>query len=233
MTGPAAAAVAQWWPARENPDVVASEIVGPLARADLVAFQFDAKALRDRERAGIVPIDDLLAVRVILACRRAALTTPALVARLGLSLSAVRRAVRDGYDVGALHADGRAHRTHSNWRPAARRQVAVELKRSDWRRGSHQAAAYQAWANASWLILGQRPPRTAIDGLRGTGLGLGYLGEDERLNVVLRPVYRRRISGDMSIWVGEQAVALSRGSRAEASRRGFSRPANPLVLQGC
>src|SRR3954447_17332739 len=106
MTAPVAREVARWWGARRTVDFVAEEIVGPLAIADLVAVRFDHRALRERRAAGIVVTDDLLALRVILACRRIARSTRQLADLLGFSTSGIRRAVRTAYDVGALREDG-------------------------------------------------------------------------------------------------------------------------------
>jgi hypothetical protein len=178
-----------------------------LAIADLVGVRFDVGALRARRAAGIGVTDDFLALRVILACRRTARTTSELADALGFTASGIRRAVRVAYDVGAIHSHGaRRHRTHPSWRPIARRLVAVELKRSDWRRAADQAWAYQEWANAAWIVLGQRPPASALQTLTGSGLGLGYLGDDSRMHAVLRPAARRHVSGAATIWAAEQAL---------------------------
>lgn len=208
MTEPTIAAWASWWTGPAEPDFIAREIVGPLAIADLVAVHFDHRVLRDRLAAGIRTTDDFLTLRVLLACRPSARTVAELGTMLGFSESGIRRAVRHGYDVGALVAgQGRRHRTHEVWRPAGRRLVAVELKRTDWRRAAQQGWAYLAWANTSWLVLGQRPTRAAVECLTDTGLGLAYLGDDERLHRVLRPRTRRRPTGSAGVWAGEQALA--------------------------
>jgi hypothetical protein len=213
MTEPAIDACSEWWTGRQEPDFIAREIVGPLATADLVAVQFDHGALRDRRAAGIRPTDDLLVLRLLLACRRSARTVAELASLLGLSESGIRRAVREGHDVGALvTGEGRRHRTHESWRPAGRRLVAVELKRTNWRRAAEQAWAYQAWANTAWLVLGQRPPLRAIESLGGRGIGLAYLGEDKQLHTVLRPASRRRPSGEAGVWAGEQALVHALGN---------------------
>ena len=207
MTAPAIAAASSWWTGRRGPDFVAREIVGQLAIADLVGVQFDHGSLRDRRAAGIRATDDLLVLRVLLACRRARRTVRELADLLGLSESGLRRAVRDARDVGALvDAGHRRHRTHEAWRPVGRRLVAVELKRLDWRRAAEQAAAYQEWANAAWLVLGQRPSMSAVQALSESGIGLAYLGDDERLHRVLRPALRRRATGEGAVWAAEQAL---------------------------
>jgi hypothetical protein len=219
MTAPAIAATASWW-GRGAPDFVAREIVGPLAIADVVGVQFDHAALRDRRSAGLQATDDLLVLRVLLACRGRARTASGLAAELDLSESGIRRAVRDGRELGVLvEAGGRRHRTHDAWRPAGKRLVAVELKRTDWRRAAQQAWAYQEWANASWLVLGQRPPLSAVQTLIHSGIGLAYLGEDEKLHRVLRPAPRRRASVESATWAAEQALvhALAGGSDPLAS----------------
>lgn len=207
MTEPAVASWNRWWGARRAPHVIGREIVGPLAIADLVAVRFDEAALKARRHAGIRATDDLLALRVITACRRAPLSTSELAAQLGFSASGIRRAVRVGYEIGALAAEPRhRHRTHVAWRPAADRLIAVELKRTDWRRAVDQAWSYQTWANAAWLFLGRRPSAVALESLSRTGIGVAYLGDDHDVHVVVRPTARRRASGISTTWAAEQAL---------------------------
>jgi hypothetical protein len=238
MTELVAGAAEKWWRFRQAPDFVAREIVGPLGVADLVAVQFDHNALRDRRNAGIRPTDDLLALRIIASCRRRSFSVAELAELLGVSDSGVRRAARVGWEAGALVEGGegvRRYQTHPAWRPVGRRMVAAELKRSDWRRAIHQTWAYQAWANAVWLVLGQRPPQGAPAKLAQAGIGLAYLGEDEGLNVVVRPPRARRLSGIVSVWTAEQALrhALATGKEPGASpKRGPARPVAHLALPG-
>ena len=222
MTQPAAEGWARWWQGRAAPDFIAREVVGPHGIADLVAVQFDSAALRTRATAGILAIQDVGALRAILACRRSARSTADLVRILGLSESSVRRAVRIGCEAGALQrVDARRHLAHAGWRPIARRLVAVELKRSDWRRAANQLWAYQGWASSAWLVLGKRPPLSAIEGLWRMGMGLGYLGDDGNTQVVLRPK-TKRLSGIASIWAGEQTLgrALASGIDPLTSSKG-------------
>lgn len=239
MTEPAAAAAEFWWRFRQAPDFVAREIVGPLAVADLVAVQFDHGAVKDRRQAGIRPTDDFLTLQVVMSCRRTARSVSDLAGLLRVSDSGVRRATRIGLESGALVEESgrvRRYRTHDAWRPVGRRMVAAELKRSDWRRAADQAWAYQAWSNAVWLVLGTRPPIEAAGRLAETGIGLAYLGEDERLNIVVRPARARRLSGVASVWASEQALrrALANGVEPGASAtRGCARPRARLAVTGC
>ena len=238
MTELVADATEKWWRFRQAPDFVAREIVGPLGVADLVAVQFDHGALKDRRKAEIRPTDDLLALRIIASCRRRSFSVAELAELLGISDSGIRRAARIGWETGALNeASGavRRYRTHQAWRPVGRRMVAAELKRADWRRAIHQAWAYQAWSNAVWLVLGQRPPQDAPAEIAQAGIGLAYLGEDEELNVVVRPARAKRLSGVISAWTAEQALrhALASGEEPAAGpTRGPARPIGPLALPG-
>lgn len=238
MTDLVADATEKWWRFRQGPDFVAREIVGPQGVADLVAVQFDHGALKDRRKAGIRPTDDFLALRVIAASRRRPLSVAELAQALGVSPSGARRAARVGCESGGLveTTDGvRRYQAHPAWRPIGRRMVAAELKRSDWRRAIHQTWAYQAWANAVWLVLGQRPPQDAPTQAVQAGIGLAYLGEDEDLNVVVRPARARRLSGIVSVWTAEQTLchALASGEEPAASpTRGHARSAVPLAVPG-
>jgi len=214
MTLPAAEAWPSWWRGRQPPDFIAREVVGPHGIADLVAVQFDRPALRARATAGLHALGDLAALRVVLACRRSARPTVDLAEILGLSESGVRRAVHLAYEAGALEDAGdRRHRTNVSWRPVGHRLVAVELKRSDWQRAADQLWAYQGWASSTWLVLGKRPPMSAVKGLYDAGMGLAYLGESTQMQVVLRPKSKRRLSGVASVWASEQALehALASG----------------------
>ena len=239
MTAPTAAAAELLWRFRQAPDFVAREIVGPLAVADLVAVQFDHGAVKDRSQAGIHPTEDLLALQVVMSCRRAARSVSDLAGLLRVSNSSVRRAMGIGLEARALTEERgrvRRYRTHDAWRPVGRRMVAAELKRSDWRRAANQAWAYQAWANAVWLVLGTRPPLEAAGQLAESGIGLAYLGEDEQLNVVARPARAKRLSGVASVWASEQALrrALANGVEPGASpKRGLARPRAQLAVPGC
>jgi hypothetical protein len=207
MTAPTLECWARWWQGRGAPDLISTEVVGPHGIADVVAVRFDTHALRAREEAGIDPVNDFGALRVLLACRRTARSTEDLARLLGLSESSVRRALQVCNDSGALEKVGsRRYVAHPAWRPAARRLVAVELKRSDWQRATRQLWAYQVWASAAWLVLGRRPPISAIEGLKAMGIGLGYLGEDGGAQIVLRP-RAKRLSGTVaSAWAGEQLL---------------------------
>lgn len=233
MTQPAIEGWGRWWRGRTAPDFIAREVVGPHGIADLVAVQFDAEALRARKAAEIHATEDIGAVRAILACRRTARSTADLSRLLGLSDSSVRRAVRVGYEVGALEdAGARRHLANGAWRPVARRLVAVELKRSDWQRATHQLWAYQGWASSAWLVLGKPPPLSAIKGLSGMGTGLGYLGQDGNTQVVLRPK-TKRLSGVASIWAGEQVLGRALASGFDplpAVKGGYARPADGLAV---
>lgn len=227
MTDLAADEWKRWWRFQQNPDFIAREIVGPLAIADLVAVQFDKTALVGRKDAGIRPTSDLLALRTILACRRASRSVSELADLLGVSHSAIRRATRLGQEHGSLleHKAGRCiYRTSPAWKSPVRRMVAAELKRSDWRRAIHQAWAYQAWAHASWLILGQRPPQSAINKLCKSGIGLAYLNDNEKMNVVFRPTSKRRIAGVSSVWAAEQSLASALAAGADLPETPYTKP---------
>jgi hypothetical protein len=238
MTDAVARSRDAWWPYRQDPDFVAREIVGPLGVADLVAIRFDHSALRTRAAAGIRAVGDYAALSVVMACRRSSLRCRDLAEVLGLSDSAVRRAVRAAYEKGVLEdGGGGRHRTHPAWAPLSHRMVAAELKRVDWRRAVAQVWAYQEWANSAWLVLGRQPPLSALQGLAGTGMGLAYLDETEAVRVVMRPTSKRAPSRVATTWAAEQALehALASGfdpvpvPRARSTRgRAMSRGAQAL-----
>lgn len=235
MTEPAVESWNSWWRGREAPDFIAREVVGRHGIADLVAVQFDADVLRARSEAGLLAVPDLTSLRAIEACRRAPRSASALAAALGLTLSGVRRAVQVAHDSGALDVTGdNRYRANPAWSRCVRRLVAVELKRSDWQRSAAQLWAYKEWASATWLVLGQRPPLTAVEVLRDTGAGLAYLDINAEMRVVLRPKTSRRIAGIASVWAGEQALsqAIAAGKNLTdpvTVRRATARPEDELA----
>lgn len=206
MAAPTKTALQQWWTPTRNPDFVAHEIVGSLGIADLVAVRFDHSAVKRRRAAGIRPLTDLLSLRVVLDCARRPRTSRELAFRLGVGESTVRRALRDAVDRGAVESLAGVYRPRPDWHPVGVRLVAVELKRSDWRRAAAQAWAYQSWAHAAWLVLGQPPPRQADEHCAAMGYGLAYLSSDSELQIVRRAKIRRSVDRVMSAWAAEQAL---------------------------
>jgi hypothetical protein len=131
------------------------------------------------------------------------------------------------------------HRRKHGGRGAARHVTLVELalKRRDAgaRRSRH---GLQDWAN---LVACARAAPDAERGLvaQHHGHRLGVLGEDERLQRVLRPTSRRRPSGSAGVWAGEQALvhvfgvrSRSARQRANCSRRAGDQPGSTSAVPG-
>ena len=214
MTGLATAASRWWWGARREPDFIAAEIVGPDAIADLAAVRFDHRRLRERAAAGIQPVVDVLALRVLLAARRRAMTTSELAAACRVSPSGVRRAIGVAVERGALVREARAaYRTHRAWGPAAARVVAVELKLQDWPAALEQAHAYSRWANAAWMLLARTPPPAALTMAAREAVGVAVLAPSGEVALLARPPARRHpVQRWAAIWASEQV--LDRAVRA-------------------
>ena len=223
MREPVLAASQAWWGARQEPDFTAAEIVGPDAIADLAAARFDHERLRRRVDAGIQPVTDALALRVLLAARRRTHTTSELAAICRVSPSGVRRAISIAVDHGALVRQGRSHfRTHSAWAPATARLVAIELKLDDWSSALQQAYAYSLWANVAWVVLASATRADILAAAGADGVGGALLTADGELRRLVRPTPRRRPALPFaSIWAGEQVVAraLSAGFSLRAASR--------------
>jgi hypothetical protein len=131
------------------------------------------------------------------------------------------------------------HRRKHGGRGAARHVTLVELalKRRDAgaRRSRH---GLQDWAN---LVACARAAPDAERGLvaQHHGHRLGVLGEDERLQRVLRPMSRRRPSGSAGVWAGERALvhvlgvrSRSARQRANCSRRAGDQPGSTSAVPG-
>ena len=228
MTQLAADAARAWWGARRAPDFVAAEIVGPDAVADLAAVRFDRQRLLARVEAGIRPVVDVLALRVLDAARRTDKSAAQLAEECAVSISGVRRAISLALDSGALERrSGARYRTHSAWRPATTRIVAVELKLHDWTAALHQAQAYARWAHAAWAVLGRTPPDPALRAAREHGIGVAVLAPDGSVARLVRPASRpgSRLPW-ASVWAGEQVLARAldaapmpvRGATAQRAR---------------
>lgn len=217
MTTPAIAASHNWWAGRSAADAVAREIVGPGAIADLVGIRFDRRALKARRKARIEPLIDALALQLVLATRRRAMSTRELADRFRVSPSGARRAIRIAIDKGAMVDTGRAVAVHPEWQPIGQRMVAVELKLHDWRRAFAQAVNYQGWASAAWVVLGRAPSEEALLAARRAGIGLGYFLGDSKVRTLVRARSRERLrSGDWaSVWAAEQVLAEVEAGSAE------------------
>ena len=209
MTGLATAASRWWWGARREPDFIAAEIVGPDAIADLAAVRFDHHRLQERVAAGIEPVVDVLALRVLLAARRRAMTTSELAATCRVSPSGVRRAMGVAVERGALVREGRLkYQTHRAWGPGAARVVAVELKLQDWPAALAQAQAYSRWANAAWVLLARTPPPAALATAAEEGIGVAVLSASGEVALLARPAARRHPAQRWAaIWASEQVLA--------------------------
>lgn len=211
MTLPAREAGQAWWRGRRPPCVVAGEVVGPDAIADLVGARFDPASLQRREETRIQPLTDILALQAVLVSRRARLTTREMAEACKVTPSGMRRGILLALEAGALIEVTRFRYTaHPRWSPVVRRAVAVELKLHDWSRALRQAIAYRAWANAAWVLLARRPPVAAVEAACAAGVGLGTLSPDGSVIAWLSPQVRTaRMMHWSSIWVGEQLLAAA------------------------
>lgn len=208
MTAPAADGWRAWWGSLNEPDLLVSEIVGPRAIADLVACRLDTPAVQRRSAAGISPITDLTALRVLLATTRRARSLSELSTVLRCSRTSVKRAAGICNEARAAQLDGPLLMPNPQWRPAATKLVAVELKKTAWTRAFQQARAYREWAHCSWVILGDRPVSEARAAAERLGIGLGFLTSDGTVEVVRAPsLMRHKRNNTLTVWAGEQVLA--------------------------
>lgn len=214
MLDPTLAAADRWWGARRGPDFAGTEIVGPEAIADLAAVRFDRARLRLRREAGIEPIPDVLALRVLALARGRSMTSTELADACRVSRSGVRRAINFALDRNALLREQRTrYRTHDAWGPGTDRTVAVELKLQDWGAALRQSYAYSMWAHASWAILARTPPPQAVALARAEGLGLAVLAPSGGMRLLARPRSRRKVNNPlMSLLASEQVLARAQSA---------------------
>jgi len=219
MTRAAEAAWRRWWGGVFAPDVIAREVAGDGAIADLVGARFDAGALAARERAGIAPLVDWWALSAALACRHGAPMARDVAAALGISESSARRALGEAAAAGAVVRDGARFRTRADFRPVVARAVAVELKLRDWPKALVQAERYRDFADAAWVVLGAAGARAAYAACVERGVGLASLDADGAFRRVVAPRPRRpRRAEATALLVGEQLLAqAARAVRATSS----------------
>lgn len=220
MTDLAAAASPWWWLGTREHDFVAAEIVGPDAVADLVAIRFDRRRLADREAAGIGPVTDALALRVLQACGNRVVSSRELAKECHVTSSGVRRALAVALESNALLRSGRGrYQRHPSWGPVATRLVAAELKLGNWGAAFEQAQAYLRWANASWVVLARTPPNQAVLEAERSGLGLAVLGANGRIKRLTRPrALRRPRAPWAALWASEQVLARAVDAGYSAAR---------------
>jgi hypothetical protein len=177
---PALAAQSSWWRGRRPPNIIATEVVGPDAIADLVAARFSATAVRRRARSGIQPVTERLALLALLAARRRPMNAAELAAVCCVSRSGIRRRIRTALDCGALfEVGGLRYRTHPDWRPVVERSVAVELKLRDSARAIRQALVYAYWADSTWVLMAERPSAAALQTAKAEVLAWPHYGLTE------------------------------------------------------
>jgi hypothetical protein len=232
MTAAAIARMPAFWRSVLPCDFAALEAVGPGAVADVVLASFDAGAITARETNGITPIVDWTTLGCVLACRQATCTNRELAAALTVSDSTARRATALAVAAGALVRDGNAFVTHPDWRPAARRLVALELKLRDWPHGLAQAVRYRDWADTSWLVLGATDGPNALEDARAAGIGLARLGTDGSARVFLKPRRQSGFDGRVRAWIGEQALLQAEAATASAVRAPAATSRAVLVAAG-
>lgn len=130
------------------------EFHGPQGIADMVALELDQDALEARDRLVLQPVTGYSAAICLWALRKHPLETSAIAGRVRMSSGHLGRVVLPG-----LAEAGWVERQGSMWRatgpvvPLAHWIVAVEAKRSDWRRALDQAAHYRRYANRSIAVL--------------------------------------------------------------------------------
>jgi hypothetical protein len=207
---------------------------------DVVLAEFDEQAFQDRKGRGLIPLIGLTEASVVhaLAMRRITLTNSHVLANhVGVSAAHLRRAVLPNLrNAGWLRQAGT-----DEWSLAfpyvspLKRIIAIEVKRTDWRRALVQAASHVEFADVTYVALdGARGPDTSVfeDAFVRAGVGLIHVTAtrrtiadplDANLRKVIAPSRGRRRSIARTV-VAERVTALRQsGSRSGELNHVFGR----------
>jgi hypothetical protein len=197
--------------------------------ADIVAVDFDDEAIERRMRHGVGPIVDPLALRTFLQLTSGARRTPDIARLVEASARHVGSVI-----LPQLESDGLVRRASGGWVaateyvPIAKRIVAIEAKRRDWRSGLAQARRYLAFSNRSLLVISSTASRPLEEILVGSAvprIGIATLQLDsERLRVLRNPRWQNPGSRYEFLVVAERAwELLASGRRTGPERKVFGR----------
>lgn len=181
---------------------------------DLVLARFDDQVIASREDAGLPPVLDATECAVLRAIAGQRLTSDEVSAALAMTVKHIARSV-----LPSLAARGYVSSVRGSWlchrslRPATSGLVAIEAKRTDWRRASHQARRYLNFANEAYIALdatvGHRVEPWA-DRLASTGIGVATAGADGSVEVLVRSGWSKPRTPWHAFLAGERCWDLHR-----------------------
>jgi len=205
MLGPIAGSVGvlmRHLPGRGSPDV-RFEVASATGVPDVIAVRWHTGELRRRQQLGLPPVLDVTRMRALTALSAGSLTSAALAAACGVSVSHVRRTVvpqliDDGWVAGARAHSGRGPgalvRPLVRHRPLVGAVVTVEAKRSAWKQAFAQARRHRACSDAAYVALDAAWASVAVrfaDEMSACGVGLLTVdAASGRVRVVSRPAIR-------------------------------------------
>jgi hypothetical protein len=142
------------WRGRPKPDVL-YEFDVTTGVADIVAVEFDRRAIERREFAGLDPVTERLALQVLVCLRAGPRTTDELAAMAGVSVAHLKRKVlvplvEAGW---VFKANDRAWESCIQHQTLIRKAIAVEAKLHDWRTALWQANRHRHFTNLTVVVL--------------------------------------------------------------------------------
>jgi hypothetical protein len=191
MTEPVRRQVNRLWPKLGDKHVVIEEIPGPRGIIDLLVAEFDRGAMARRVRRSVGPILRAEQVQILWALRDHKPHRVSTIAKLGgWSPSVIASTLPTLASTRLITVSNGQVEATGRWEPVGRRLLAIELKRSAWRRALRQAtyftyAADRAIVALDWRSAGAVEDRVAEFVKRKVGLAL--VSSSGELRVVHRP----------------------------------------------
>lgn len=157
---------------------------------DLVLVRFDEDVLRARDAAGLGPVIDATECAVLDALRRRRRTADEVAGAVAMSTRHVGGTVLSRLaDRGYVTFDNGTWSRHEALASTTTGIVAIEAKRTDWRKASSQARRYLTFANEAYVAVdeayGHRVEPWA-DRLAATGIGVATAGVTGAVTVLAR-----------------------------------------------
>jgi hypothetical protein len=205
------------WPGRPKPNLL-YEFDVAAGVADIVAVEFDHRAVARRDFAGLDPVVEGLAVRVLVALRSGPMPTSELAEAAGVSVGHLRRAVLAPLAEASWVIKSRdgSWETPVQHQTLIRRAIAVEAKLRDWRTAIWQASRHRRFANLTIVVLDASTKTdaalAAVEHFRDVGLATVAAATGE-VEMLYMPDWRLPMSPTEFALAGERAWEMRQAGR--------------------